>query len=304
MTLEQLRIFVAVAERQHMTGAARDLNLTQSAVSAAVAALEGRHAVRLFDRVGRGIALTEAGRLFLDEARAVLARAALAEVALSDMSGLERGNLRLVASQTIAAYWLPPLLAAYRRQHAGIAIELSIGNTEQAAGRVEDGNADLGFVEGRIDRPALSAARVAEDRMVLVAAAHAETLPAGHAGLAAAQWISREPGSGTRSTFDAAMRAMGVDPGDLSIALTLPSNECVRTAVEAGAGIAALSALVVNGSIEAGRLRALDIELGYRPFFAIRHKERYVSRAAQALLAMLPDATTPSSSLAREDTVP
>ena len=75
MTLEQLRIFIAVAERQHVTEAARALNLTQSATSAAIAALEERHDVRLFDRVGRGIVLTDLGRSFLPEARAVVARA-------------------------------------------------------------------------------------------------------------------------------------------------------------------------------------------------------------------------------------
>ncbi|MGK3816907.1 LysR family transcriptional regulator, partial [Enterococcus faecium] len=71
MTLEQLRIFVAVAEQEHMTRAAEALNLTQSATSAAIAALEERHAARLFDRVGRNIKLTAAGRLFVTEARAV-----------------------------------------------------------------------------------------------------------------------------------------------------------------------------------------------------------------------------------------
>ena len=88
MTLEQLRIFVAVAERQHMTRAAQALNITQSAASAAIAALEARHDARLFDRVGRGLTLSEAGRAFLPEARAVLARAADAERLLDDLAGL------------------------------------------------------------------------------------------------------------------------------------------------------------------------------------------------------------------------
>ena len=83
MTLEQLRIFVAVAEREHVTRAARDLHLTQSATSAAVTALEARYATKLFDRVGRGIMLTDVGRVFLAEARAVLARAVLALAALA-----------------------------------------------------------------------------------------------------------------------------------------------------------------------------------------------------------------------------
>lgn len=104
MTLEQLRIFVAVATQQHVTRAAASLNLTQSAVSAAVSSLEARHAVRLFDRVGRRIELTEAGRLFLGEAVAVLARAEAAERMLADLSALKRGRIAIHASQTITGY--------------------------------------------------------------------------------------------------------------------------------------------------------------------------------------------------------
>ena len=104
MTLEQLRIFVAVAERGHVTQAAGALNLTQSAVSAAIAALETRHGVRLFDRVGRSIEVNAAGKLFLEEARAVLAGAAAAERALEDLAELRRGSLSIFASQTIANY--------------------------------------------------------------------------------------------------------------------------------------------------------------------------------------------------------
>src|ERR1700752_399370 len=100
MTLEQLKVFVAVAERQHMTRAAEALNLTQSAASAAIAHLESRYGTKLFDRIGRGIALTEAGRVFLHEAKAVLARAEAVELALSELGGLNRGTLRLAASQT------------------------------------------------------------------------------------------------------------------------------------------------------------------------------------------------------------
>lgn len=82
MTLEQLRVFVAVAERQHMTRAAADLNLSQSAVSATIAALEAEHGVWLFDRVGRNIRLTAGGLCLLDEARALLGRAEQARLAL------------------------------------------------------------------------------------------------------------------------------------------------------------------------------------------------------------------------------
>ena len=149
MTLEQLRIFVAVAEREHVTRAARDLNLTQSATSAAVAALESRYATKLFDRVGRRIELTHAGRLFLIESKAVLARAEAAELVLADLAGLKRGSLNLAASQTVGNYWLPPSIHAFQTRFPGITVALTIGNTETVAALVREGAANVGFVEGR-----------------------------------------------------------------------------------------------------------------------------------------------------------
>ncbi len=170
MTLEQLRIFVAVAEREHVSQAAQVLNLVQSAVSHAIAALEARHETKLFDRVGRRIELTEAGRMFLAEARAVLARAEAAELALSEIGGLKRGTLSVHASQTIASYWLPRHLVSFRRAHPQIQIRLSIGNTAQVAAAVETRIADLGFVEGAVENDHLTSATVAHDQLVIVVA--------------------------------------------------------------------------------------------------------------------------------------
>ena len=287
MTLEQLRIFVRVAEREHMTAAARALNVTQSAASAAIAALEERHTIKLFHRVGRGIALTEAGRLFLIEARGVLARASAAETVLDELGGLKRGTLRVVASQTIAAYWLPPVLAAFRSRYPALGLALAIGNTEQAAARVRDGEADLGIVEGEVDDPALAHWLIGEDRLVLVRAAPFDGERIDANWLRQVRWVQREPGSGTRSTLDRYLLALSIDPAALDVALVLPSNESVRTAVEAGAGVAVLSSLVVAPAIKAGTLHAGPLAFDARPFYGLRHKERYRTNAADALLDML-----------------
>lgn len=285
MTLEQLRIFVAVAERQHMTRAAEALHLTQSAVSAAVAALEASHDVRLFHRVGRGIELTDAGRALLDDARAVLARAAAAEQALADRGTLLRGRLGLVASQTIANYWLPRFLARFSAAHPGVAIDLAMANTALAAEQVRRGEAELGFVEGLVDDPALARWPVGEDALQLVRAEPAGRVDADW--LRRARWVMREPGSGTRTSLEAALARIGIGVDDLGVAMTLPSNEAVRTAVAAGEGIAGLSSLVVEPLIAAGRLYALDVMLPPRPFYGLRHKERYRSRASEVLLEMI-----------------
>jgi DNA-binding transcriptional LysR family regulator len=290
MTLDQLRIFVAVAERQHVTQGARDLNLTQSATSAAIAALEARYATKLFDRVGRGIALTDAGRLFLTEAKAVLARAAAAERVLIDLAELRCGSLALAASQTIANYWLPTIVHQYRSQYPGVAISLVMGNTEQVASLVHDGSADLGFIEGAIDDPTLVASPIDNDEMILVVAPDhpwAAGPPKLAKEFAAGPWVLRERGSGTRSIFEAALSDWGLKPSDLRVALELPSNEAVRAAVEAGAGVTAISKLVVVDSLRAGTLVPLDISLPQRSFFALQHKERYVTKAVQAFAALV-----------------
>ncbi|MCJ2067379.1 LysR family transcriptional regulator [Methylobacterium sp. J-030] len=290
MTLDQLRIFVAVAERQHVTRAAEALNIVQSAVSTAIANIEGRHATKLFHRVGRGIELTEAGRVFLVEARAVLARAEAAELVLADLSGLRRGTLALYASQTIASDWLPRHLVAFRRTYPEIAIRLAVGNTTDAADAVRAGQAELGFVEGALDDPTLASTTIARDQLVLVVApAHpfAGATALEPEDLAGADWVLREAGSGTRSAFEAALTEVGLAAAQLWVTLELPSNEAVRAAVEAGGGAAVLSETVVAAALRAGTLVRAAFALPSRPFRVLRHKERYRSRAADALLELI-----------------
>lgn len=290
MTLEQLRIFVAVAEREHVTQAARDLNLTQSATSAAVAALEARYQTKLFDRVGRRIALTDAGRLFLVEAKAVLARAAAAELVLADLAGLKRGSLHLAASQTVGNYWLPKFIQAFRASFPGLSVMLTMGNTETVSAMVRDGTANLGFVEGDVEAPLLSITAVADDEMMLVA-------PVGHpwAGkadateidLSSSRWVLREPGSGTRSILDGMLREKGLAMSDLDVALELPTNESVHAAVAAGAGVTVLSRLVVESALQTGKLIAVDYAVPRRRFFLLRHKEHYATAAESEFVRLI-----------------
>lgn len=293
MTLEQLRIFVAVAERQHVTRAAEALHLSQSAVSSAVSAIEARFATRLFDRVGRRIELTDAGRIFLTEARAVLLRSASAEAVLADLAGLRRGTLRVQASQTIASHWLPRHLVSFRRRFPDIAISLAIGNTAEVAAAVLEGAAELGFVEGTVEDPALASLEVAEDELVLVTApghALASIHSVSSQDLIATDWVMREVGSGTRSAFEAALAPGGIDPASLRVVLEMPSNEAVRAAVEAGAGASVLSRSVVAPALLAGTLVAANYALPTRAFRVLRHKERYRTVAGEALLALIGDA--------------
>jgi DNA-binding transcriptional LysR family regulator len=297
MTLEQLRIFLAVAERQHMTRAAEALNLTQPAVSAAIAALEDRHGLPLFHRIGRHIELTPAGHLLMTEAQAILRRVQEAERALGELRGLQRGHLILAASQTVGNYWLPPIMSAFRRQFPAVTLELVIGNTEQVAAAVKSGTAELGIVEGLVSDTQFEELALPGDSLLLVAGTqhpwardqqnrpHPPALSA--ATLAEIDWVSRERGSGTRQVMETVLAGLGLDPGDLRIALELPSNEAVRLAVEAGAGLTVMSDLAVEAGIAQGRLAAWPLPNAQRAFRLLRHRDYHRSMAAAAFIDLI-----------------
>lgn len=279
MTLEQLAIFVAVAEREHLTKGASAVGLTPSAASAAVKALETAYGVDLFDRVGRRIELTRAGRLFLAEARRTLASAKEAEGLLNELRGLRTGHLDIEASQTIANYWLPRRLLRLRALHPGISVGFRDGNTASVVQAVVSGRAEIGFIEGTIDEPALAARALHADELVIVMASGARD--AAPARLDELQWVMRELGSGTRTEFEAALAVIGIDSATLPVALTLPTNEAVLSAVRGSSCAAALSRLVVAPFVASGELVVLDIALAPRQFTILRHKERRLSAAAR-----------------------
>ena len=290
MTLEQLRIFIAVAERQHVTRAAIELNLTQSATSAAIAALESRYGIKLFDRVGRGIVLTQIGRQFLVEARAVVTRAKAASRVLDDLAGLKRGSLSIAASHTVANYWLPARIQRFKIAYPGIDIRMAIANTEQVAQLVHHGNMDFGFVEGDVKDQTLQVRKFEGDALVVVVG---KTHPLARSNrvtnrnLTSTCWILREPGSGTRAMFEQGLRKHGLKIADLKVSLELPSNEAIRTAIEAGECATAISDLVAKPSLDAKTLYRLKIDFPKRSFTLLRHKERYASLAEKAFIDSL-----------------
>ncbi len=284
MNFDQLRIFVTVAERRHVTQAAQALGMSQSAVSAAIKALEKSSAVRLFDRVGRNIELSRAGAAFLPEAKAVLDRALAARLLLENLSRQVVGSLSIWASQTIAGYWLPARLAAFHKRFPAVKLDVSVGNTRQVETAVLEGTADVGLVEGRTRSGALKRMRVDIDRLVLVASPTL-TVPLWPEGihLAGMTWIVRERGSGTREVLEDLVAEQGSVFSELDIALILPSNEAVRQAVEAGAGATVISERVVTRSLHEGALRRIEVDVPAREFAMVTHAERDPSISVLAL---------------------
>jgi DNA-binding transcriptional LysR family regulator len=290
LTLDQLRVFLEVAAKEHVTKAAQALNLTQSAVSASIGKLEAQHGVKLFNRVGRHIELTAAGKLFVPEARALIQRAQAAELLLADLAGAASGTLQVHASQTVASYWLPPRLVRFREIYPRVQVQLVIGNTSLVGDAVLSGVADLGVVEGSFQAENIEKERVAEDRLVLVVNpghpwADGRSLSAGD--LLASTWVMREIGSGTRAAFEAELTELGIDPAKLTVVLELPSNEATLAAVEAGLSACVVSERAAMPKLSQGRLSVVNFSLPPRQFTSMRHSERHPTRAVMALQDVL-----------------
>lgn len=256
-SLHQLEVFVAVARDGNVRAAAERVSRSQSAASMAIADLEARLGQPLFDRAGRKLVLNANGARLLPRAIALLDHATEVELAVRDDFALP---LRLAASLTIGNHLLPPLVAEWRRAHPATTVKLTIGNTRDVADAVLAFEADLGFVEGSVQHEALALTAWTTDQMV-ICASPAHPLASGRAtraDLAAADWIVREPGSGTRETVDAGlMKPLGWPRP----AMELGSSEAIRQAVAAGAGLCCLSRHAVADALAARTLVEVDADL-------------------------------------------
>ncbi len=289
LSFNQLRLFLAVAENGGVTRAAEAIAVSQPAVSKAVQDLERDVGVPLLERVGRGVRLTEAGEILADYARRIFVLAEEGRRAMEEVRGVERGSLAVGASTTIGIYLLPRALGAFHRRHPGIALSLDIGNTEQVLARLAAGELDLALVEGPVDDAAFEVVPYRPDDLVLIAAPDHPFARAGTvdpADLAAAPFLMREPGSGTRAVVEAALAARGIRP---SVAMALGHTEAIKQAVAAGLGVSILSRLTVEREVAQGLLAVVPIRGAAisRTLLIARRRGSRPSAAAAAFLAGL-----------------
>jgi DNA-binding transcriptional LysR family regulator len=222
----------------------------------------------------------------------------MARSVLQDLAANPAGPVAIAASQTIATYWLPRRLAAFRAANPRVRLNVVIRNTHEVESAVVDGEVNIGLVEGPTQHPALIRKQVDHDHMVLVVASDHAPLPvnaSGRVDFRAITWVVREAGSGTRRGLEELAVREGLVPDDLNIFLVLPSNEAVREAVEAGVGATIISRHVVASAIAAGRLTEIPIELPPREYALVTHCDRHATLAQQALVAHLTGATDPAS---------
>ncbi|PYM04532.1 MAG: LysR family transcriptional regulator [Candidatus Rokuibacteriota bacterium] len=270
VTLRQLEIFLAVARAGSFRRAAERLALSQPALSQQVKELERRLDSPLFDRLGRSIGLTQAGRLLEEHARRIFAMLQGVQDAMRELRGLDRGSLLLGGSTTPGIYLLPWLLGRFKARHGGIEVSLRIGNTREIEERVRATEVDLGIIGGHLaafKETCVEASLV--DRIVLIVPPRhrwAGRRTIAPAGLSEECLLVREEGSATRRVTEAALQG-----------------------VLAGLGVAFVSEYAVRSELAGGRLRSLAVR-GVpiqRHFHVIRHEARSLTPAARAFLEFL-----------------
>ncbi|SFG18287.1 LysR family transcriptional regulator [Neptunomonas qingdaonensis] len=257
-SVKQLRVFEATARLGRLTAAADEQSMSQSAASQSLRELESTLNCPLFQRVGRELMITEAGRDMLPKVNQILH---LLDSLQTPEDGPISGPLRIAASVTIASYLLPRLLAAFIRQHPEVVPDVKIENTQQVIATLEKGQAHIGLIEGPAQHRQLKITPWHEDKLeVFCHTSH----PQAQAGqllplqLEQQRWILREDGSGTRRIFDSAMQALNIQA---HVAFALNRQEAIKQSVKAGLGVGCLSQLAIIEEVKLGSLVVLNTPL-------------------------------------------
>lgn len=284
-TLRQLEIFVAVAHAGSVSRAAEQLALSQSAASTALGELERAYDQMLFDRVGKRLVLNDTGQWLLPRALELLARAHELEVQLGTDQSI--GNLRLGASLTIGNYLATLLVADFLQQHPSSRVQLVVHNSATIIEQVARYELDLGLIEGDMSHPDVTVTPWLKDELVVFAAPDHPLAKKKNVTLTqvlSENWILREAGSGTRSTFE---RALGARRSELKVRLELEHTEAIKRAVEAGLGLSCISRLALRDAFRRGSLvpiRLPELQL-QRQFYMVQQKNKYLTSGIRSLMA-------------------
>jgi DNA-binding transcriptional LysR family regulator len=290
LNLNHLAVFHAVAETGSISHGAENLYISQPAVSKQLSDFEKSLGTRLFDRLPRGVRLTESGELLLTYSRHIFALETEAECALAELESLERGKLSIGASTTIGDYLLPGALAQFHARHPGVTLQMEIANTERIQRRLQEGSMDVGFTEGFVESEDLERDVFMEDELVAIASPKnpiAKLGPISLKRLCKEPFILREAGSGTRAVLERELQTRGASIE--SAAMSLGSTEAIKHAVADGIGVAIVSRLTTGYETASRRLQIIPIEgcIIRRPLHCLHLRGRHRGKAEKAFLQLL-----------------
>ena len=291
LNFHQLRIFYAVARCGSFSRAADALDISQPAVSIQVQELERTMGVTLVHRRSKGLQLTDIGGTVYDYAHRIFSLSTEMQETLLDIRGLQTGHLTLGASTTPGEYILPVAIGRFRQRYPGIRVELRISNTRAIVNQILQRELDLGMIGADVgaENRELNVSAYTQDEIVMVIG---RSQPIGKGSRVTLDdvlemgLVVREEGSATRKTAEEEFVRLGMLP---RVVLELGSNQAVKLAAEAGAGVGVISRYGVGAEVKAGLLRVLDVE-GWdctRPLALVYLKEKRLSPAQRAFLDLL-----------------
>lgn len=291
MNLNYLQTLLAVKEFGSFSAAARQIGLTQPAVSLQIQSLEEELGAQLVIRNARTCELTPAGEALINFADDVFNRLRQTRTLVSQLTGEISGPVRIGASTIPGEYILPSLLAGFVQQHAKARLYLEIGDSEQIMDWLDSKRIDFGVIGSLRPNSRAETSPLANDELLITVPAdhpwaHQEIAPA---DLLTSPFIAREHGSGTRETYERALHQLGLNPQNLQTVLVSGSSSSVLTAVESGVGFAFCSKWALVDALALGRVAPVKVAglKVTRGFSIVAYPDRFRTLAADELLNIL-----------------
>jgi DNA-binding transcriptional LysR family regulator len=289
MNLNQLKLFYLAVKRKNLSLAAAELNITQPAVTKGIQRLEQHYEVKLVHRLGKKMALTQAGDALYRLAEQIFELEKLAEQCLYEYQPAQMSHIRIHASESFGAYHLPGIINRFNRAHPAVKVTVDIVPNEQVLENTLGLENDLGCISHPVENKKLCVTEILEDELVII-------VPPGHAfsaknrlkplDLEGQVMIMHEEGS----IFQEFIHRLRAENNiTLSMPITLSNNEAIKRAVEAGTGIALISRQVAREEIHSKKLIAIPLSGSnlVRKFYLIYHKDKYLSESVRRLVDMV-----------------
>ncbi len=286
MTLRELELFYYLCDNPHISRLAKEIAMSQSAISLAIKSLESKLDEPLFDRIGKKLVLNERGRLFKEETYKHFL--ALKDAQRNFQQERLAGMLKIASSKTAGNFIMPTLIFDFMLQNPRITIEREIHNSAQIIQMVREGQIDLGIIETVCDEPAIVKERLGDDRLVVVTSDPVLGNKAHYIDqLASRKWLLREAGSGTRELF---LERLGEIAKELTIFMEFTEFEEMKTILEdQRETLACISRFVVHKELARGTLFEVPLKnLTFeRKLYLIYHQEKYHSHLFETFKSFL-----------------
>ena len=276
ITLRQMEIFLNVVKSGHLTNVAKEMNLSQSAISMSIKELENILGRPVFDRINKKLVLNEVGRAFHKEVDPIFKK--LSDIEYEFKNSENKGMIRVGASTTIVDYLMPSIICAYMSSYPDVKITLKEGNTQEIATMIQEGIIDIGFVEGYVQGSDIVKEKVGIDELLIVTENKeiANAKPVYIDKLSTMRWVLREEGSGTREVF---LDYIKEKVDDLNVFLELGHTESIKSILKNRECLTCISKISVEKELKEGKLFKVPVKNFEckRDFLMIYHKDKYHS---------------------------